>query len=114
MSDKIEQNVEQPATAVTSGDLLDEIEPRMMVCPSCHGSGEWETECCNGSGGCSCRGQVVLMGRCNVCSGHGEVPESISEEQRMANCRAIEGLCFIGSGPSTGIWAGEGARGHFV
>ena len=72
---------------------------KTMTCPSCAGSGVWETECCDGSGGCTCRGQIVPMGTCNVCGGSGEVSEDISDEQRKANCRAIAGLHFIGSGP---------------
>ena len=83
---------------------------QMINCPSCNGTGEWETECCNGSCGCSCRGQVVPMGQCNVCYGSGQVPEDISPEQLKANCKAIAGLCFIGSGPSRGFWAGQGER----
>lgn len=85
-----------------------------IICPSCHGSGEWETECCNGSGGCDCRGQVIRMGTCNVCEGCGEIDENASQEQLMANCNAIRGLCFIGSGPSRGVWANEGTRGHLI
>lgn len=84
--------------------------PGLITCPSCRGRGEWETECCNGSGGCSCRGQVIPMGTCNVCGGSGEIPEDASREQRRANCNAIAGSCFIGSGPTTGYWANNGAR----
>lgn len=82
----------------------------LISCPSCNGSGQWETECCSGAGGCSCRGGVVQMGICNVCLGAGEIPENASEEQRMANVHSIAGACFIGSGPSTGIWATMGKR----
>lgn len=82
----------------------------LITCPSCHGSGQWETECCNGSGGCDCRGQVVPMGTCNVCGGDGSIPENTSHERRMANVRSIQGACFIGSGPTRGIWATAGKR----
>lgn len=84
-----------------------------LQCPSCRGTGEWEAECCNGSGGCSCRGERVPMGRCNVCYGTGRVPADISKEQLMANCRAIRGLHFLGSGPNDmySVWPN---RGHFV
>ena len=85
-----------------------------MTCPSCYGTGEWEAECCNGSGGCDCRGQRVPMGTCNVCCGTGEVPEDITEEQRLANCRAISGLSFIGNGPTRGLWADMGKRGGLI
>ncbi len=84
-----------------------------IECPSCCGSGEWKTECCNGSGGCSCHGRPVPMGRCNVCHGSGKVPEDITQEQRMANCRAIAGLHFIGSGPH-GMYSIWPNRGNFV
>lgn len=80
-----------------------------IPCPACDG-GRWETECCSGAGGCSCRGQVVDMGPCNVCGGTGEVPANITHEETMANCRAIAGAHFIGSGPSSGVWAGQGER----
>lgn len=82
----------------------------LVTCPGCNGSGEWETECCSGAGGCSCRGEAIPMGRCNVCASTGQVPEDISQEQRMANCRAISGLHFIGSGPSGmhSIWPNRG------
>ena len=89
------------------------MDDTLETCPSCYGSGEWETECCSGAGGCSCRGGVISMGQCNVCGGKGQVPTTISDEQRMANCRVIKGLCFIGSGPSGGVWAGEGSRGGY-
>lgn len=71
-------------------------------CIYCDGTGKWETECCNGSGGCSCRGQRVPMGRCNVCGGSG-IKEAGQDER--ANVRSIEGYCFVGTGPSAG-WAG--------
>ena len=29
---------------------------------------------CNGSGGCGCRGQIVLFGICELCHGTGEQP----------------------------------------
>lgn len=85
----------------------------MMRCPGCYGSGQWESECCNGADGCSCRGQLVPMGTCNVCHGAGQVPVNISEEQKRANCRAIAGLHFLGSGPSGmhSVWPN---RGHYV
>lgn len=103
-----DQTKTESGGAVASSDLLDEIN-----CPSCYGTGEWETECCNGAGGCSCRGQVVPMGRCNVCNGSGKVPANVTPEQLKANCRAIAGLHFIGSGSrdTHSIWPN---RGNFV
>jgi hypothetical protein len=83
-----------------------------MRCPSCLGSGEWETACCNGAGGCDCRGELVPMGTCNVCQGCGRVPADISKEQLRANVRSIQGLCFIGRGPTSGMWATMGTRGY--
>lgn len=87
--------------------------PSEILCPACHGAGQWECECCNGSGGCSCGGQPVPMGQCHVCHGTGKVPENITPEQAQANCRAIAGMCFLGSGPSSGYWADKGKRGFF-
>lgn len=89
-------------------------QPQMIDCPSCGGRGEWESECCNGSGGCSCHGQPVNMGVCHVCRGSGQVSENISHERKMANLRSIQGACFLGSGPSTGIWANNGTRLNIV
>jgi hypothetical protein len=80
-------------------------------CPSCYGSGQWETECCNGSSGCDCKGEVVQMGLCNVCHGTGQVPVDGEGVNFHANCDAIAGLCFIGSGPTSGLWANMGTRG---
>lgn len=108
MSEPEEQRQNSDDSPVESSAGLDEIQ-----CPSCYGTGEWETECCNGSGGCSCRGERVPMGTCNVCGGTGKVPANITQEQKMANCRAIQGLHFIGSGPSSmySLWPN---RGNFV
>jgi hypothetical protein len=69
-----------------------------MRCPGCLGDGEWWTVCCNGAGGCSCKGQPINMGRCNVCGGCGHVPDDGSYDSR-ANLKKIQGLGFIGSGP---------------
>lgn len=70
-------------------------------CPSCCGTGSWETECCNGSGGCSCRGEVLDMGRCNVCGGTGSVSGVRGRDwDPDANLKTIRGLHFIGTGPS--------------
>lgn len=75
--------------------VFDEDGTEMVRCRNCIG-GRWETECCNGSGGCSCRGQRIDMGPCNVCHGAGwHRPEA----DTRANIRTIEGLCYIGSGP---------------
>lgn len=70
-------------------------------CRFCHG-GEWFTECCNGSGGCSCGGDIVPMGRCHVCGGSGIEPENADPG---ANVAAIEGFGLIGTGPqSSGLY----------
>ena len=64
--------------------------------------GRWETECCSGADGCDCHGDVIDMGRCNVCGGTGyHSPDA----DTRANIRTIEGQCFIGSGPTRGPWA---------
>lgn len=79
-----------------------------MICPGCNGDGTWETECCDGSGGCSCRGQRINMGTCGVCGGSGDAPENADP---MANVKAITGYCFIGTGPTSGYWADASAMG---
>jgi hypothetical protein len=73
----------------------------MQQCSACYGQGTWEVACCNGSGGCSCRGGLVPMGECNVCQGTGEMDENADT---MANVRAIQGFGFIGTGPSGGYF----------
>lgn len=78
-------------------------------CEACLGSGYWEAECCNGSGGCSCRGVAVPMGACNVCGGSGW---RAADADTYANVRSIQGYCFLGSGPSSGYWAGKPAMGR--
>ena len=77
-------------------------EEDVVECTSCEG-GRWYTECCNGSGGCDCGGQVLDMGACNVC--HGTGYRSINADV-MANLRQIQGACFIGHGPIDGSWEG--------
>ena len=80
-------------------------------CPSCYGSGEWEAECCNGSGGCSCRGQAVNMGRCNVCNGTGRVTQGKYNARANSDFILRSGCCFLGTGPSTGYWSTTPAMG---
>lgn len=87
---------------MVAGIVDRELTPEQAKCPSCHGNGEWETECCSGAGGCDCRGQAVPMGRCNVCHGSGYVRADGVGVNTMANCDAIRGLCYIGSGPTSG------------
>lgn len=74
---------------------FDDDGTELVRCRNCYG-GRWEVECCNGSGGCSCRGQPVDMGACNVCGGSGwHRPDA----DTRANIRSIRGLSYIGSGP---------------
>lgn len=74
-----------------------------VKCKNCI-NGRWETECCNGADGCDCRGEVIDMGTCNVCSGIGwHNPDA----DTRANVKAIQGRCFIGSGPTRGYWRGK-------
>lgn len=83
-----------------------------MRCPGCNGDGQFWTECCNGAGGCSCRGQIINLGSCRVCGGSGQVePDQMYDSE--ANLRAIRGLHFIGSGPQDGSWPNTN-RGHIV
>ena len=76
-----------------------------MKCLGCCGEGRWEVECCNGADNCDCGGQAVDMGRCNICSGTGEVVEG--QFDRNANRRTVEGRCFVGRGPTSGPWVGK-------
>lgn len=80
------------------GEMSEQVRCRYCV------NGRWETECCSGADGCDCRGQVIDMGRCNVCGGTGW--HSLDADTR-ANIRTIEGRCFIGRGPTRGYWAGK-------
>lgn len=82
-------------------------EKKYVICEACNGTGEWEVECCNGSDGCSCGGQLVSMGVCNVCEGTGERHINANT---MANVETIQGHCFIGTGPTSGIWANRSRR----
>ena len=79
------------------------------VCPSCYGAGYWETECCSGAGGCSCRGGLVYMGKCNVCNGRGYVVHGHYNPRANSDFILRTGACFAGSGPSSGYWAGKPA-----
>ena len=81
----------------------------MLKCESCY-DGRVIAACCNGAGGCSCRGDFVDMGPCRVCGGSGWREDG---SDPMANVHSIAGLCFIGSGPTDGSWP-DGERGGFV
>lgn len=71
------------------------------ACPNCCGTGQWESSCCNGAGGCSCRGEIVPMGRCLSCRGTGIADEN---HDPQANVRSIHGYGFLGSGPRGGYF----------
>jgi hypothetical protein len=73
-----------------------QTELEQVECEACRGSGYWESECCNGAGGCSCRGEVVDMGPCNVCHGTGIRGPN---DDLGANIKAIGSRCYLGSGP---------------
>jgi len=75
----------------------------LIKCRNCI-DGRWETECCSGANGCDCRGQVIDMGICKVCGGAGYHDENADTK---ANIKTIQGRCFIGSGPTSGYWAGK-------
>lgn len=80
----------------------------MEICNVCHGYGQMESECCNGAGGCSCHGDVVLL-PCTYCDGKGTVESNIeASENGLRKFRKFYGgRCFLGSGPSSGYWAGK-------
>jgi hypothetical protein len=75
-------------------EYQEEME-RMITCPACLGRGSWEAECCNGSSGCSCRGQVVQMGTCLTCGGEGRCSPNADT---LRNARSIT-TPYLGSGP---------------
>jgi hypothetical protein len=72
-----------------------------ISCAACCGMGQWEAECCNGSGGCSCCGVAVPMGACRVCGGSGMADD---EADQSANVKAIQGYGFLGTGPAGGYF----------
>lgn len=76
--------------------LKESAEPAMVECQNCV-NGEWYAECCNGSRGCSCRGQEVAMGRCRVCGGTGYHK---ADANTSANWQSIQGRAYLGSGPT--------------
>jgi hypothetical protein len=89
--------------------LEEMVQPKTIPCPSCYGEGTWETECCSGAGGCSCKGQPVDMGACNVCHGTGYVDENNHNARANSDYIMSRGACFAGSGPTSGFWAGKPA-----
>lgn len=87
----------EPELLKIAEGIAGEPEPEMVRC-HCN-NGRWETECCNGAYGCSCRGQTVDMGICNVCNGEGwHAPDA----NTRANADYIRnsGMMFVGSGPT--------------
>lgn len=80
--------------------VIDDDGTEMVACDCCY-SGRFMCECCDGSGGCSCRGGMVDMGDCRVCSGTGwRRPDA----NVRANADSIMGLMFLGSGPRGGYF----------
>jgi len=81
-----------------------------VPCEMCE-NGVWWTECCSGAGGCSCHGQPVEMGICNVCGGTGLRDKDVNLQ---ANSDMIRqgGFCFVGSGPRSGYWSDKPAMGR--
>jgi hypothetical protein len=82
----------QPEQVIADASAEHEEE----MCPCCYGRGEWQTECCDGSYGCSCRGQVIDMGTCLACGGSGVRMDGMDTQ---ANIRSISGQAYIGTGP---------------
>lgn len=87
-------------------------QPKQERCPGCRGKGTWQTACCNGAGGCSCEGDIVDMGTCNVCGGAGTVTPG--EYDARANLKAIQGLHFVGTGgrDTHSLWPNRGGYGR--
>lgn len=100
-------------TEMVSGDCCTgrASNEKEIECPNCYGSGEWEAECCNGSGGCSCHGQAVNMGACRVCRGTGRVINGKYNGRANSDFIINSGCCFLGSGPSYGYWSTTPAMG---
>lgn len=81
---------------------LSRREPQMEQCEACGGRGTWEAECCNGSGGCSCRGDLVEMGSCHACGGYGAVEVSHQNPAANANFILNNHIGYPGGGPIGG------------
>lgn len=73
----------------------------MESCSRCHGTGLMDVECCNGSSGCSCGGDPVMLS-CTYCGGRGEV-ENQEEAIRKGHGKFMMmygGRAYLGSGPT--------------
>lgn len=90
---RFEQLVVRLEVAAQAFQAPASLEP----CKACNGAGTWQTECCSGANGCSCRGEVIDMGTCNGCGGKKMVEPS--KQDPTANIRSIAGRSYIGSGP---------------
>jgi hypothetical protein len=72
----------------------------MEKCDRCGGTGEMDTECCNGSGGCSCRGKVVYL-TCTYCDGRGQVEDNVvAKVEGHRKYMTLYGhSAYLGTGP---------------
>lgn len=89
--------VERAVDALVVSETQCQEEER---CPGCLGSGRFESACCNGANGCSCRGDIVDMGACRVCGGRGQVVAG--QFNPRANLESIAGMMYLGTGPRSG------------
>jgi hypothetical protein len=79
--------------------VTDDDGSPMFECIGCGSfgtpKGRLYTECCNGAGGCSCRGEFVDLGKCQLCKGTGFMREDVDKN---ANIRIIRSLAEAGGG----------------
>lgn len=75
--------------------MIDDDGVEMERC-HCEGGELW-TECCNGAGGCDCRGQQVYMGSCRVCHGAGWVRPGTKSNANLDAIRAMAPGGYLGN-----------------
>jgi hypothetical protein len=98
-SDALNEACEMANVAVAALESIGYLQPQRNLepCVACRGRGTWETECCNGSSGCPCRGGLVEMGSCHACGGCG----AVEQQSPMANANFIlsNHIGYPGGGP---------------
>lgn len=83
--------------------VFDDDGTELVKCEMCE-NGVWWSECCNGAEGCSCQGQPVNMGTCNVCGGKGFRKPNANKNANSDYIRRNR-MLFAGSGPVRGYWS---------
>lgn len=76
------------------------IKMKKQICERCNGTGQMDVDCCNGSCGCSCKGNPVLL-TCTYCSGRGYVQDQ-NEAKHNGHDKFMKlhgHKSYLGSGP---------------